>query len=379
MSEGIYRRSGSSSNILDILSQFRNDAWSAQLDVHKYNEHDVANALKRFFRDLPEPVLTNNKRQYFHQVSLIKSNDEKIRMYRAAFDQFNLITQNTVRKLIGHLHFISTQNETNFMTIENLASVWGPTLMQSKGDVNQDRIVVSELIKFYHYIFPENQAETDQERIMLTVLKKYSSMPHGQLNNTKSSGDLRMWIYLNNRRGRTYHVAIGPQKTAYDVCAELSSKMATPAEELVLEENVLNDNLFRPLHFTEKVLDVVLKWSYWDEVDRKDNCLVLTTLKKYRRYLDETSIPVPIEMRFADSKSRNFKTFMFEFSQANLSYYKDRNVSFNFQVYHYLELRFPFCIYSKCNCWGRGRWRTSHFTLVTNRGEMSLLNTQLPS
>lgn len=50
-------------------------------------------------------------------------------MYKAVFDQFPDITQNTIKKLLGHLHFINSQSSKNLMNIDNLASVWGPTLM----------------------------------------------------------------------------------------------------------------------------------------------------------------------------------------------------------------------------------------------------------
>lgn len=69
MTEGIYRRPGTNSAVAEILAKFRKDAWAVQLTSDKYSEHDVATALKRFIRDLPEPVLTNNQRQYLHQVS----------------------------------------------------------------------------------------------------------------------------------------------------------------------------------------------------------------------------------------------------------------------------------------------------------------------
>lgn len=69
MSKGIYRVSGTSSNVNEILTQFRTDAWSTQLSRAKYTEYEVATALKRFFRDLPEPVMPKDEQEYFHQVS----------------------------------------------------------------------------------------------------------------------------------------------------------------------------------------------------------------------------------------------------------------------------------------------------------------------
>lgn len=57
MSEGIYRKSGSENSIQKLLTLFRTDAFSVQITRSEYNEHDVANALKRFMRDLPDRFL----------------------------------------------------------------------------------------------------------------------------------------------------------------------------------------------------------------------------------------------------------------------------------------------------------------------------------
>ena len=76
---------------------------------------------------------------------------------------------------------------------------------------------------------------------------------------------------------------IGPQKTAFDVCRELGDKVGCPPHELCLEEFDLLGSLERPLHHSEKVLEVVARWGYWDTEDRKDNVLIL---RKDRLYKD---------------------------------------------------------------------------------------------
>ncbi|CAH2211541.1 jg24719 [Pararge aegeria aegeria] len=57
LSEGIYRRAGSSVVLSELLARFRRDSWSVQLTPGQHSEHDVAGVLKRFFRDLPEPLV----------------------------------------------------------------------------------------------------------------------------------------------------------------------------------------------------------------------------------------------------------------------------------------------------------------------------------
>lgn len=49
--------------------------------------------------------------------------------YRRVLEQLPPINYLTTRKVIGHLHFIHEQHEKNLMPVENLAAIWGPTLM----------------------------------------------------------------------------------------------------------------------------------------------------------------------------------------------------------------------------------------------------------
>lgn len=59
----------------------------------------------------------------------------------------------------------------------------------------------------YPYIFPENAKEAEQEKLMLQVLEKHFQSPQGSVNN-KTTGDFRVWVYLNNKQGRTFNIAV---------------------------------------------------------------------------------------------------------------------------------------------------------------------------
>ena len=63
--------------------------------------------------------------------------------------------------------------------------------------------------------------------------------------------------------------------------------------DLVLHEAILGGALQRPIHYSELVLDVTLKWGSWGEEDRRDNYLLLK-----RNILYEEAIGMPFFAKF---------------------------------------------------------------------------------
>ena len=122
---------------------------------------------------------------------------------------------------------------------------------------------------------------------------------------------------------------IGPGTTCWEVCKELSGRTDWEDHEVCLTEVVVGGALSRPLHHSELLLDVVLRWSYWDEIDSKDNYLALTpnTALRELRPLSSPPLSVSSVLKYADDRTKSFKSYLFQFSQAKLSYYKDKNVS----------------------------------------------------
>lgn len=158
MSEGIYRKSGSENSITKLMAAFRTDAFNVEITRNEYNEHDVANVLKRFMRDLPERLL-GKLSESFMSVTELKSTNQKISMYQELLARLNTIERETLKRLVGHLAFISTQSASNKMSIQNLTMIWGPTLLQ--GQKNDELIysqresdVLTDFIKLYKNLFP---------------------------------------------------------------------------------------------------------------------------------------------------------------------------------------------------------------------------------
>lgn len=95
----------------------------------------------------------------------------------------------------------------------------------------------------------------------------------------------------------------------------------------MLEEVICNDTMRRIVHIDEVVLDVVLRWSYWDEDDRKNNYLIVKENKILHDMEAMRQTPsVCGELRLATEAMKSFKLHMFEVQNSRLCYFKDKQV-----------------------------------------------------
>ncbi|KAK4219010.1 hypothetical protein QBC37DRAFT_166256 [Rhypophila decipiens] len=134
--EGIYRLSGSLPHVNRLKAQFDTDPNSEHLDFRNpenffHDVNGVAGLLKQFFRDLPDPLLTNEHYQAF--VEAAKQEDDIVRRdsLHAIINSLPDPNYATLRALTLHLHRVMENASVNRMSSQNLAIVFGPTLMGS--------------------------------------------------------------------------------------------------------------------------------------------------------------------------------------------------------------------------------------------------------
>lgn len=168
---------------------------------------------------------------------------------------------------------------------------------------------------------------------MLLCLQRYYASAETLADSVKKSGDLKIWITidpkpeLEKEEKDQVNVTISPTKTAFDVCKELAGRMKLSTHQVTLYEVVLNGSLRRPLHHEEKVFDAILKWSYWPEEDKKNNYLVVAPidiLKEVERVIRNSPAVVPTgkELKFADNRTKSFKTFSMELKSGKIAVMK---------------------------------------------------------
>ncbi|XP_037319731.2 rho GTPase-activating protein 27 isoform X2 [Pungitius pungitius] len=127
--DGLYRVSGN----LAVIQKLRFKADHEELDLEDgqwEDVHVITGALKLFFRELPEPLFPFSHFNNF--IAAIRTPDYKTKVSRMNELVKSLPSPNhdTMKLLFGHLRRVIQFGEDNRMTVQNVAIVFGPTLLR---------------------------------------------------------------------------------------------------------------------------------------------------------------------------------------------------------------------------------------------------------
>ncbi|XP_072171214.1 rho GTPase-activating protein 7-like [Diadema setosum] len=126
---GLFRKPGVRSRILQLKKM--NEASQDTLNYEGMLAYDVADMLKQYFRELPEPLLTPKLSETF--ISLFTTTVPKelrIPVIQAAILLMPDENREVLQSLILFLSDIAGQSDTNQMTAYNLAVCFAPSLFQ---------------------------------------------------------------------------------------------------------------------------------------------------------------------------------------------------------------------------------------------------------
>ncbi|KAI2466766.1 RhoGAP-domain-containing protein [Annulohypoxylon bovei var. microspora] len=164
--EGIYRLSGSTAHVNKLKHLFDTNEDAPILDFRNpenffHDVNSVAGLLKQFLRDLPDPLLTSE--HYAGFIEAAKSDDDVVRRdsLHAIINALPDPNYATLRALTLHLHRVIEHSAVNRMNSQNLAIVFGPTLMGTAPGSNiQDAgwqvRVVDTILQNTYQIFDED-------------------------------------------------------------------------------------------------------------------------------------------------------------------------------------------------------------------------------
>ncbi|XP_029541077.2 rho GTPase-activating protein 27-like [Oncorhynchus nerka] len=157
--DGLYRVSGN----LAVIQKLRFKADHEELDLEDgqwEDTHVITGALKLFFRELPEPLFPFSHFSHFIQAIRTVDYTLKVPYMRELVESLPRPNHDTMELLFSHLRKVINYGEENRMTVQNVAIVFGPTLLRPEMEsaniamhmVFQNQIV-ELVLNQYEYIF----------------------------------------------------------------------------------------------------------------------------------------------------------------------------------------------------------------------------------
>lgn len=127
--DGLYRVSGN----LAVIQKLRYKADHEELDLEDgqwEDVHVITGALKLFFRELPEPLFPYSHFNDFITAIRIPDYKTKLSHIYKLVKSLPPVNHDTMQLLFGHLQRVIQFGEDNRMTVQNVAIVFGPTLLR---------------------------------------------------------------------------------------------------------------------------------------------------------------------------------------------------------------------------------------------------------
>ncbi|XP_028939285.1 arf-GAP with Rho-GAP domain, ANK repeat and PH domain-containing protein 2 [Ornithorhynchus anatinus] len=258
-SRHIYQQNGDPCRVNELLESFKKDARSFKLRAGKHQVEDVTDVLKRFLADTDDALLT--KELYPYWVSALDTQDDKerVKKYGAFIRTLPVVNRATLAALIEHLYRVQKCCEINHMNSHSLAMVFSSYMFQTKGQTSEEVSVIEDLIDNYVDVFEIREDQVKQMDIENSFITKWKDTQVSQ------AGDLLIEVFVGSKSpDLSSIIRISPvteaEELTNDVMA-IKNIVPTKGDVWATFEVIENEELERPLHYTDNVLEQVLQWS----------------------------------------------------------------------------------------------------------------------
>eukprot|EP00039_Didymoeca_costata_P002118 m.57628 g.57628 ORF g.57628 m.57628 type:complete len:750 (+) comp11121_c0_seq1:236-2485(+) len=126
--QGIYRVSGNNSLIQKLSLRCNEDVTTFDLTTNDI--HAVTGLLKLYFRELTEPVFTDELYPSFMVTAKISDRTARLQQIKELVQKLPQAHKTTLKYLCTHLNRVAAESQSNKMRPNNLAIVFGPTLLR---------------------------------------------------------------------------------------------------------------------------------------------------------------------------------------------------------------------------------------------------------
>lgn len=156
--DGLYRASGNLSQVQKVRCHVNQDDYTV-LAVEE-DIHVLTGALKMFFRHMKEPLFPYNLFNKVLRAVGQPTRASKLAAFRDLLSELPRQNYDTLRYLLRHLLRVTEHSDQNRMHVQNLAIVFGPTLLSSGEeprnlalDMMQQNQIIEFLLLEYSFLF----------------------------------------------------------------------------------------------------------------------------------------------------------------------------------------------------------------------------------
>ncbi|TRZ02058.1 hypothetical protein DNTS_031648 [Danionella cerebrum] len=256
--EGIYRKNGAKSRIKLLMEEFRKDARNVKLRIGDNFIEDVTDVLKRFFREIDDPIFMADLHPFWKGAAKIPLKTQRLDRYKELIRGLPRVNRTTLSALISHLYRVQKCANLNQMCTKNLSLLFAPSLFQTDGKGEHEVKIIEDLIDNYLYIFDvdeEHQTQIDLEISLITTWRDTQ---------LSQAGDLIIEVYLEEKiPDCCITLKVSPSMCAEELTNQVLYMRNIPAGEKdvwMTFEALEEGELERPLHPKEKVLEQALQW-----------------------------------------------------------------------------------------------------------------------
>ncbi|XP_067882449.1 active breakpoint cluster region-related protein-like isoform X4 [Heterodontus francisci] len=171
---GIYRVSGIATDVQTLKAAFDSSSKEAITQLKDNDIHVVAGTLKLYLRELPEPLLTHELIPSFVAAVGLDDPVAKEKQMSSLLNQLPEPNLNTFLYLMNHLKTVTDHEPVNKMTMHNLATVFGPSLLRTKHDgfpmdISQEVVVQVQVV--YHFLSGDTLSQLEHRARLGSVSK----------------------------------------------------------------------------------------------------------------------------------------------------------------------------------------------------------------
>ncbi|XP_074546128.1 rho GTPase-activating protein 24 isoform X2 [Halichoeres trimaculatus] len=187
--EGLFRLPGQANLVKELQDAFdcgEKPSFDCNTDVHT-----VASLLKLYLRELPEPVIPFHKYDDFLACAKLLSKDDEMGMkeLRKLVECLPPVNYNLLKYICRFLDEVQSYSGVNKMSVQNLATVFGPNILRPKMEdpvaIMEGTVLVQQLMAVligrHDVLFPHEDSPTALELVNNNI------EPQQQTNTTTSA------------------------------------------------------------------------------------------------------------------------------------------------------------------------------------------------